>query len=148
MVKSFWVTLAKTCIAFAMALALSAPILAQDDDDDDGELRLGDLSVIKDYKKLSGMAVRLKPHGTDLMGDMIDKNTGGITFQHTDVSIPGNSGLEVALRRKISQGDPRYTPFQQGFGDWVIDLPIAYVSYGYDHNATPDPVFNLSLIHI
>ena len=138
MIKSFWVTLAKTFIILVMALALSSPILAQDEDEDDVML---DLSNVHDFKTLSGMDVRLAPHGNDLMGDMIDKNTGGISFQHTDISIPGNSGLEVALRRKITQGSAFYTPFQQGFGDWVLDLPIAHITYGFNSNS-PAPVFN------
>ena len=65
MVKSFWVTLVKTCIAFVMVLTFSAPILAQDDDEDDVML---DLSNVHDFKMLSGMDARLAPHGNDLMG--------------------------------------------------------------------------------
>ena len=50
------------------------------------------------------MTERLKPHGNDLMGDVIDKNTGSIAFAYVDIEIPGNSNLDVALRRKLDQG--------------------------------------------
>ena len=100
---------------------------------------LGDLSNSYDLQKLGGMASRLSVHGDGLMGDLVDKNTGGVTFEHTDVSIPGNSSLEVALRRKVSQGNQAHTPYQQGFSGWVIDLPIAYTAYAPNGSA---PTFN------
>jgi len=127
---------------FLLTITIGAFVFAQDDDDEEGDGRLGDLTTVKDYKRLSGFETRLTPHGNDLMGDMIDKNTGGITFSHTDISLPGNSGLEVALRRKISQGFDINTPYQQGFGDWVIDLPIVHIAYGIEPENRSDPVFN------
>ena len=66
---------------------------------------------------------RLQALGDDLMGDMIDPNTGSIVFEHVDVSLPGNSGLEVAFRRKITQDDPEYSSGQMGFASWSIDVP-------------------------
>ena len=128
--------------AVSMMMLFAVSVHAQDDDDGESASGRFDLSNTFDFKKLGGMDARLAPYGNDLMGDMIDKNTGSIVFEHTDISLPGNSGLEVALRRKLSQGNSRYTPFQQGFGDWVIDLPVAYVSYGYSAHKNIDPVFD------
>ena len=129
----------KTILCFGIAILLAlgslSHVVAQDEDDTDPSvLTISDLSNTFDFKKLGGMQTRLTAHGNNLMGDMIDKNTGGISFSHTDVSIPGNSDLEVALRRKISQGAIPFTPFQHGFGDWVVDIPLAYATFGYDPN--------------
>jgi len=122
-------------IILSFLLGLSSAV-AQDDD------ARTNLSNSYDLQELGGMAGRLAPHGTDLMGDMVDKNTGGITFNHTDVSLPGNANLEVALHRKISQGAFQHTPYQQGFGDWVIDLPIAYTAYAPNAGNPTAPQFN------
>ena len=67
-------------------------------------------------------------HLTDgLMGDSIDPHLGGLSFEHTDVSLPGNSGLEVAIRRKREQGDfyLRQGPNAEvaEFGDWQLSAP-------------------------
>ncbi|MEP2103754.1 MAG: RHS repeat-associated core domain-containing protein [Parasphingorhabdus sp.] len=110
-------------------LSWSGIALAQDDDDGDIQMQVADSF---DYKMLGGMEQRLKPHDNELMGDKIDQNSGGITFEHMDVSLPGNSGLEVALRRKVVQGNIAFTPYQQAFGDWVLDLPMVKMSYGYE----------------
>jgi len=80
-----------------------------------------------------------------VMGDMIDKNTGGITFQHSDIELSGNSKLEVAVRRKRTQGFIRHTPFQHGFGDWVLDIPIAHIAYAPNEGSSgtlDEPVFD------
>ncbi len=58
-----------------------------------------------------------------LMGDSIDPDTGGINFSHTDVSIPGNSGLEVAVRRNLSQGWKYHDTVSTEFGDWWLEVP-------------------------
>ncbi|MEL7310289.1 MAG: RHS repeat-associated core domain-containing protein [Pseudomonadota bacterium] len=133
-------------IVVALLAWLAIPPLYAEDEED-GEITL-DLSESYDFKRLSGMEARFQPHGDDLMGDSIDKDTGAITFTHTDVSIPGNSGLEVALRRKKGQGEVPYTPFQHGFGDWLIDLPIAHVAYGHASSNTPRPVFDNGCLNI
>ena len=124
------------------AVLNSAAVFAQDDDETEEGAILGDLANIWDFRRLSGADARLEPYGDDLMGDMIDKNTGTISFQHTDVSLPGNSGLEVAFRRKITQGSPYASPFQQGLEDWVLDLPIAHFQYVPEIHGGRDPVFS------
>ena len=124
----------------AVVMLIASPVYGQDDEEDGSESSARfDLSNIFDFQKLSGMEARLAPYGDNLMGDMIDKNTGGISFEHTEVSLPGNSNLEVAFRRKISQGLLGATPFQQGFGDWVIDLPVAHVAYATGATTIPQP---------
>jgi len=126
---------------FILSLLWQSLVSADDEDENEADLQTN-LSNSYDLQELGGMTGRLSPHGNDLMGDLIDKNTGGIVFEHTDVSIPGNSSLEVALRRKLKQGATYDTPYQHGFGDWLIDLPIAYTSYAPNPGTPKSPQFD------
>jgi YD repeat-containing protein len=65
----------------------------------------------------------------------VDLNTGTLSFRHVDVSLPGNSGLEVAIRRTRAQGDifkhrarSENTEVQDqkishSFSDWMLEVP-------------------------
>jgi RHS repeat-associated protein len=66
---------------------------------------------------------RLTAFGPDLLGDQIDPDTGAIVFEHTDVSLPGNSNLEVALRRRLSQGYLYGEGVNAEFGNWEHLVP-------------------------
>jgi len=66
---------------------------------------------------------RLTAFGTDLLGDLIDPHTGTLVFEHTDVSLPGNSGLEVAIRRRRSQGFLYHEFVDAEFADWELMVP-------------------------
>jgi RHS repeat-associated protein len=66
---------------------------------------------------------RLTMLDNSLMGDSIDPDTGGLNFSHTDVSIPGNFGLEVAIRRNLSQGWKYHNSVSAEFGDWWLEVP-------------------------
>ena len=58
--------------------------------------------------------------GDQLFGDKVDLYTGALRFDQTDIALPGNSGLEVAVRRQYTAG----RKFIVGhFGDWDLDLP-------------------------
>lgn len=101
-----------------------------------GEDPLGGPSKINfdmDVLKRANVEERMQALGNDLLGDHIDPNTGSLSFAHTDISIPGNSGLEVAIRRTRNFGDP-YTQFNStysgsngkaslSFGDWELGVP-------------------------
>ncbi len=65
---------------------------------------------------------RLSTYDFNLMGDQIDHATGSLVFSQTDVSIPGNSGLEVAIRRRAA-GQNLQTESAGFFGDWQLDIP-------------------------
>ncbi|MEC7644234.1 MAG: hypothetical protein VX870_12130, partial [Pseudomonadota bacterium] len=62
------------------------------------------------------------PDTTDLLGEKVDLNTGSISFHQTDIRLPGNSALEVAIRR-VYRGN--YWQFQNSaeFGDWKLNIP-------------------------
>lgn len=75
-------------------------------------------------------AQKVAPLGVDAFGDQISYFTGGLGFNNLDVSIPGNDGLPVELRRSFSVQDRReFTsgPSKKGqlggFGEWNLDVP-------------------------
>ena len=63
-----------------------------------------DLSPIIEWDKRQDISNRLTAHESNLLGDVIDKHLGGLAFQHTDISLPGNSNLEVSLKRSLNSG--------------------------------------------
>ena len=89
---------------------------------------------IKELDKRLGAEERLRAYGPDMFGDGIDPNTGTIVFEHTDISIPGNSHLEVALRRKLSQGELYHPTVNAEFGDWEYAVPRIRSLTMYDTN--------------
>ena len=100
--------------------AVSNGALAQDED------------PIIEWEKRQNVDERLRAYGTDLLGDGIDPHTGAISFQHTDVELPGNSHLEVAVRRKIFQGEFYHMSEAVEFGDWQLDVPKIHTLHGDD----------------
>lgn len=70
-----------------------------------------------------------------LFGDSVSLYTGAAHFANTDVSLPGNSGLPVEIRRRLVVHDRTqeyqlqvyqrpYTPADLGgFADWDLDVP-------------------------
>lgn len=64
----------------------------------------------------------LTPESTELLGDALDLSSGAVSFTATDVSIPGNFALDVALRRRHHDVNTTYRNTAE-FGDWGLDLP-------------------------
>jgi hypothetical protein len=60
-------------------------------------------------------------YGPDLMGDKVNLFSGTLEFEHTDLSLPGNNALPVALVRKHTAGRPHEVQGQ--FGDWDLETP-------------------------
>lgn len=61
--------------------------------------------------------------GPDLLGDRVNEYGGGLEFTHTDVSLPGNHALPVAVGRHLSAGT-RQARLNSGlFGDWDLEIP-------------------------
>lgn len=85
---------------------------------------------VVEWDKRQDVEERLRVYGPNLLGDAIDPHTGAITFEHTDVSIPGNSALEVAVRRKRSQGMIYDENVEVEFGDWEIMVPRIHAFTG------------------
>ncbi|PHR56838.1 MAG: hypothetical protein COA43_13355, partial [Robiginitomaculum sp.] len=76
-----------------------------------------------EWEKRQRANERLRSYGPDLLGDGIDPHTGTIVFSHTDISIPGNSDLDVSITRKLSQGLNYHPSANVGFGDWELGIP-------------------------
>ncbi|MFC4701275.1 RHS repeat-associated core domain-containing protein [Glaciecola siphonariae] len=98
------------------------------------------LGVVLEHVERSNIEDRLQPFGNGILGDTIDLNSGSVNFSYTDISIPGNSSLPVALTRKRSPSyvneaadaaglatldatslPKTYTPNE--LGDWRLDIP-------------------------
>jgi len=61
---------------------------------------------------------------TSLLGDRIDYYTGHVDFVATDISVPGNNALPVAVGRRYSvTANPSGAIPERAFGDWDIDVP-------------------------
>lgn len=67
-----------------------------------------------------------------LFGEQVSLFNGSTTFENVDISIPGNSGLPVELRRKLNVDDRSRLNGQHllGFGEWDVDVPYASLRRG------------------
>lgn len=61
--------------------------------------------------------------GPNLFGDQINLSNGALSFSVTDVSLPGNSGLSVALTRTYQVRDWRYRITDGMMADWQVEVP-------------------------
>ena len=75
--------------------------------------------VTPDWDDLMPSNYGLSPHDFSLMGDNIDLHTGQLSFSQVDVSLPGNSDLEVAIRRELNPSQYRKGEFH----NWHLALP-------------------------
>jgi RHS repeat-associated protein len=78
----------------------------------------------QDYRRLISTSGISGSVGPDLFGEQVNFYTGQTEFEATDVSIPGNNGLQVSVNRIYD-----VQPFEPGrennkqFADWELDLP-------------------------
>lgn len=78
----------------------------------------------EEYDTLINQRRTVTALGPELFGDSIDLNSGALSFTTTDVSIPGNNRLSVAVSRKyavVNRKDVRAN--DRVFADWDIDIP-------------------------
>jgi YD repeat-containing protein len=68
------------------------------------------------------------PETTDLLGESIDLNTGAISFEQVDVSLPGNSRLEVAIRRTFKGKSSFAWLDVHPFENWLLDIPYIHTN--------------------
>ena len=63
-------------------------------------------------------------------GDKISLQDGAISFAYVDASVPTNSGLTVAIGRKLGSRNIRNTPDFPVFGPgWDLDVPYMMATY-------------------
>ena len=88
-----------------------------------GEDPPGEVHTEKEVIDRLRVGESLTPYGIDLMGERVDLATGSLTFQHVDVSLPGNSGLPVEIRRSLRTSQGFRARHFKAFGDWSLDIP-------------------------
>lgn len=72
----------------------------------------------------------MTPETTDLVGESVDLSSGALTFQMSDVQIPGNFPAEVAIRRRYH--DKNFTHRNTAeFGDWGLSIPAIHNTLFY-----------------
>jgi hypothetical protein len=59
--------------------------------------------------------------GPDLFGDRVNLYNGSFEFEHTDVLLPGNNALQVALVRRHTPG--RKFDIRGAMADWDLNTP-------------------------
>lgn len=84
-----------------------------------------------EWEERQNVEERLTALGDDLMGDRIDPHTGSISFEQTDISIPGNFDIPVALTRRLSPGFLYDDGVDAEFGDWEYVVPRIKVTSIY-----------------
>lgn len=79
----------------------------------------------------------LQALGPDMFGEEINTYTGGVSFAQTDLAIPGNNSLSVAIgRRLVVDGNKSLASLADdslwrgySFGEWELDLPYMAGTY-------------------
>lgn len=125
---------ALSSLALVMISSSGATLHAQGFDFGGGGGTPSEATIAIEYIERQNVDERLQPHESGLLGDQIDLNTGSVTFSHVDVSIPGNSHLEVAIRRTRGQSFPfaykdaaTGSDVRNSFYDWTLDTPTISV---------------------
>jgi hypothetical protein len=72
-----------------------------------------------DWRERQDPNANLKAHDDTLLGDSIDLQSGRLSFEQVDVSLPGNFNLPVEIRRRLNPSQ-----MQSGeFLDWQLAIP-------------------------
>lgn len=81
------------------------------------------VTVYEEYAKHVQRQGAVATLGDSIFGDRVSLYTGSVEFIQTDVSLPGNDGLQVAVGR-------RFRPLQESmlqtvghFADWDLEIP-------------------------
>lgn len=72
----------------------------------------------------------LTPESTDIIGDAIDLNTGAVSFNQIDISIPGNFPISVAVQRRYYDANFTHRNTAE-FGDWGLAIPAIHNTLFY-----------------
>lgn len=100
-----------------------------------GALAQGNLPW-QEYSRLAGQAREIAPLSTeDMFGDSVDPYSGALSFSVTDVTVPGNNQLPVAIARSLAIHDRRNYGLSgrgRAFADWDIDIPRVHGVFAKD----------------
>lgn len=82
-----------------------------------------DLYQWETYDKRVDSTKTVQKLGDDLFGDSISLQDGVLSFSVTDVSIPGNNALPVAITRGWTLSNTRGQAANRLMADWQVSLP-------------------------
>jgi RHS repeat-associated protein len=135
------------CAAWA---ALSLPAIAQPPPSDQVPLALeGTPSPVtpqEEHLRRVNRAQEIEALDENLFGDSINAYTGSAQFSVTDVFIPGNSALPVAVARRFDVNSVRargqMARSRDVFEDWDLDIPhmhgVFAATTGWQAGSTPN----------
>jgi RHS repeat-associated protein len=81
--------------------------------------------VTDEYAKLLHETETINPVDAGMFGEEVSLANGTAEFSATDLSMPGNFALPVAVGRRLAVED-RSLGYLRGFGEWDLDVP--YIS--------------------
>ncbi len=84
---------------------------------------LGATDAIRQYSDLIRSQAVVAPLESGLLGESVDYYTGQTDFVATDVRLPGNFALPMAISRRYHVGNRAGGAPSGAFGDWDLDLP-------------------------
>lgn len=97
------------------------------------------------YKRIKA-AETIKAETSELFGDKTNLATGETEFLATDVSLPGNNALPVAIERRFSVEARGGRWNEYLFGDWDLGIPYVggvFAQMGWQGQSTTPPyVYN------
>ena len=106
----------------------------------------------EEYEKLIQSKSVVGALGPDLFGDEVNFYNGSLSFAATDIDVPGNSRLPVALKRNLIVVNRReYPANDMSFADWDLDVPRLSGVFAPDwrdqrcsHTGAPNTAFSSS----
>lgn len=111
----------KAILLVAVTSALIVPAMAWADDSKERW---------EEHSELVRSRQTIDPLGSDLFGENVNYYSGGLSFSHADISVPGNNALPVAVGRSYAVTDLRNKLVRDlPFADWDIDLPYVQGVY-------------------
>lgn len=100
----------------------------------------------QEYSQKVRAAQQLSSLDDGLFGDSVSLFNGGTEFSVADISLPGNDGLPVELRRRLNVvAEPviGYVDRFGGAGNWDVDVPsisgVVDASYKWNTNSLGQP---------
>ncbi|MBS0211566.1 MAG: hypothetical protein JSR26_00110, partial [Proteobacteria bacterium] len=89
----------------------------------------GNSSPELEYNRLSRPSDTVAAFGSNLFGDSVDPYNGQASFDVTDISIPGNGKLPVALGRHLDVAEADESGGLPSFANWEVDVPYLTAYY-------------------
>jgi hypothetical protein len=103
----------------------------------------------EDYGKFIHTRSGVTAHGPDAFGDDVSLYNGALSFSVTDISLPGNSSLPVALTRTFNVSvRQEHDKHDRPLLDWDLDVPRISGIYGPTWPSTRCSDTNAPLVNV